>query len=68
MTAKEKAIELVERMNDIAGGGIYDAKQYALLTIEEILLEVNSLGEEFTLRLDGTRQYWDEVKQEIEKI
>ena len=63
MTAKEKAEELIEKMNDVAGGGIYDAKQYALIAIDEI---INSIENEHVSEI--FENYWEKVKQEIENL
>lgn len=62
MTPKEKAEELVNRFiyrrTDYVE--IYDAKQCALLAVDEILDILNQLSLEY--------EYWQEVKQEIEKL
>ena len=71
MTPKEKAEELIEKYLklDIEIGGqydgfltmkMYDAKQCALIAVDEIIKE--SMDNEYSER------YWQEVKQEIEKL
>ena len=57
MTPKEKAVELVEKM---FGFTDYQAKQSALIAVDEILnLDYFSV--------EG-REYWNEVKQELENL
>ena len=75
MTAKEKAGELVDKFwkscydkHDIAKLVKADAKQCALIAVDEILKLENNNGYYF----DGTNvtsiSFWQEVKQEIEKL
>ena len=68
MTPKEKAIELVDKMyvGFIHSLYSYKAKQCALIAVNEILLDdMYDMGEEpFEKRID----YWQEVKNEIEKL
>ena len=63
MTAKEKALELVSKMCllDYRDENIIIAKQCALICVDEMLEE---LGEELKLAYN----YWQEVKQEINKL
>jgi hypothetical protein len=66
MTPKEKAKELVENyLNaDVAWEFTYNcAKQCALLAVVEILNTIEQIFETFE-----ERKYWQEVKQEIEKL
>ena len=70
MTQEEMALDLIEKfkINDydwVAQGNDYCVKQHALITVDEILTEVNRLDNKFNLRLDGTREYWDGVKTKI---
>ena len=64
MTPKEKAQELVDkfRMNvlDYEGSGLntFKAKQCALIAVDEMLSECRIQSE----------WYWNEVKQQIEKL
>jgi len=68
MTPKEKAIELVDKMYGVTD---YQAKQSALIAVDEILK--NSVNYNAYDGVDGNdiwsdNEYWQEVKQEIEKI
>jgi hypothetical protein len=77
MTPKEKALDLFEKyltpnlINPLYGVlGYKDAKQCALITINEILsvLEYGGLwiySEDDTI---SDRDFWQEVKAEIEKL
>jgi hypothetical protein len=82
MTPKEKAQQLFDLMfEEIYNKGMYDdvyrAKQCALITVNEIL-ELKETQEEYQIQYDngewsreiGYRysKYWQEVKQEIEKL
>ena len=61
MTPKEKAIDLVEDMHDAPEMGYNEhAKQCALIAVDEILSVV------WYVPVDV--EYWQEVKQEIEKL
>jgi hypothetical protein len=73
ITPEQKAKELVERYSniEIQIGGQYDgylymnlqdAKQCALICVDEIL-NINSVDKDYDLST-----YWEEVKQEIEKL
>ena len=82
MTPKEKAIELVdsfkfetkqsEIINDIILGDIsvifqhHKAKQCVLIAVDEILKFTYSL--KFGNALSDELYYWEEVKQQIEKL
>jgi hypothetical protein len=81
MTPKEKAEELVDnfRLNvlDYEGCGIneHKAKQCALIAVDEILRNIykNSSFEIYHINNDKMNEfeaihYWQEVKQEIEKL
>lgn len=63
MTAKEKAIELVEKYSTFSLRNWYEdnevSKQCALICVDEIL---NILFQHHKI------DYWKEVKQEIEKL
>lgn len=70
MTPKEKANELVKKMYDGHSGSVsmialHFAKQYALITVDEILKTI-----EYSLQADELSKisYWEEVKREIEKL
>jgi hypothetical protein len=65
-TPKEKAKELVDKMWNIDEGygsiGLHEAKQCALIAVDEIL-SINSVDKDVELY-----DYWEEVKEEIEKL
>lgn len=60
MTPKEKAYELVCKFMKCTNGciNIEEAKQCALIAVDEILKEC----------IDIKERYWQEVKQEIEAL
>ena len=69
MTPKEKAEELVDRYSawcrdwDVEKYAMYNAKQCALIAVDEM---INYL---ISNEITGTlMSYWQEVKQEIEKL
>jgi|694.fasta_scaffold72635_4 hypothetical protein len=67
MTPKEKALELIEKfkINDydwIAQGNLYCVKQHVLITVDEIL------SMKIVRKDDLTDEYWEAVKQEIQKL
>ena len=59
MTPKEKAAELVDKFTQTNGNGFF-AKECALIAVDEILMLDN-------FSIEG-REYWQQVKQEIEKL
>lgn len=71
MTPKEKAIELVNKMH-IKTDVIFvmskvQAKQCALIAVDEIMEHAeNSYHNKDIVK--GAKLYWQEVKQEIEKL
>jgi hypothetical protein len=77
MTPKEKAEELfykfknefnwIEKDYDV---DLYrDAKQCALIAVDEIVrLDIFNCNWEWSDEDGDTREYWQEVKQEIEKL
>ena len=74
MTAKEKAKELVDKMklkvnvidiNNYTAQNEYGAKQCALICVDEIL---ESHYKVFVGVMPKVYDYWQEVKQEINKI
>ena len=78
MTPKEKAEELFEAMSGIGDEHHhcthYVAKQCALIAVDEIL-KCNPTNprkwdyvEDYTIMVDAEIKYWQEVKQEIEKL
>jgi hypothetical protein len=65
MTAREKAKELVEKYNFVYIANytsMFEVKQCALIAVDEILNAINPFGQFLG------KDYWDEVKQEIEKL
>ena len=72
MTPKEKAKELFDKYcyairTEENGSGYYTnviyAKNCALIAVDEIILEMNNV-----MLPNPFKQYWNEVKQEIEKL
>jgi len=69
MTAKEEAKKLVDKMYQAHSSSASDitkyfAKQCALIAVDEI----ENLMYESGNRPEFTKKYWQEVKQEIEKL
>ena len=62
LTAKEKAKELVEQFYDIGLIDYHEAKQCALIAVEEILKYSRAHG------FIGLTEEYEQVKQEIEKL
>jgi hypothetical protein len=62
MTTKEKAQQLVERFE----GNV----KYALIAVDEVLLALKDYGDSsYELQnMDREFNFWQEVKQEIEKL
>ena len=70
MTPKEKAEELVDKFYPRATSYSLDrknqkdnAKQCTLIAVDEIIQEMNSV-----MLPNPFKQYWNEVKNEIEKL
>jgi hypothetical protein len=72
MTPKDKAEELVNKFHKFTytavhahktSGEYADAKQCALIAVDEILNFINTDAFSYT-----NEEYWKEVKQEIEKL
>lgn len=77
MTAQEKAIELVDSFMDLSEEQEYNtprymskemAKQCALIAVDEILNEFDHSALNDEDYEAYKMKYWQEVKQEIEKI
>ena len=78
MTPKEKAIELIDKFNNhtvkelvyLKNGkvieGKTEAKQCALIAVDEILKAVNNPDETYLMK--HSVEYWSQVKQEIENL
>lgn len=71
MTPKEKAEKLVgiywDNVTADTDGSWERAKQCALIAVDEIL-NSNPHSNPFNTEVYSTMQYWQEVKQEIEKL
>ena len=74
MTPKEKAEELVDKFYYIPNSqGIfmmqdYQAKECALIAVDEIINLSEFLDKDNTKWVVFDTKYWEEVKQEIEKL
>jgi hypothetical protein len=75
MTPKEKAIELVDKYCVYTSGWNYDelAKQSALIAVDELINSRPIIPspipcEDIDACIIQARDYWQEVKQEIEKL
>ena len=80
MTPKEKAVELVDKMyaTQVPEYGItfYEAKDCALIAVDETLnmfIEIHNKFQDvgllkFSVEEAATYKFWQEVKQEIEKL
>jgi len=74
MTPKEKALQLVEKFKPLCGGYLGGkinkafAKQCAIIAVEEILNFLNELFTEDYLSNLLEKQYWQQVKTEIENL
>jgi hypothetical protein len=65
MTPKEKAKELFDKYFE-ATNNYYQAKQCALIAVDEIIEAVRNAYDEELLGIQIL--YWEKVKQEIEKL
>jgi hypothetical protein len=82
MTAKEKAIELIYKFEDFIDYQeddcftqrekiLINAKRCALIAVDEILKRtrsVDTMPPNYQKIDENTKEYWKEVKQEIEKL
>jgi hypothetical protein len=77
MTPKEKALELFNKFIPILGGinstdWIYfngkEAKKCALIAVNEILLELECSYNGEPITTNEHKEYWQEVKTELEKL
>jgi thymidylate synthase len=64
MTPKEKAIELVDKMYHYQWREKQRAKECALISVDEIIEALHEHHWQNRLIIN----YWEEVKQEIEKL
>jgi hypothetical protein len=68
MTPKEKSKELVNKYLQIYDGRVPQAKQCALITVDEILTNFGTLTAGATFYTSSSAvEFYYEVKQEIEK-
>jgi hypothetical protein len=65
--AKEKAKELVDKFSNVTLLDSYEAKQCALIAVQEILCS-NPHSNPLTTEVYSTMGFWNKVKQEIEKL
>jgi hypothetical protein len=67
MSPKDKAEELVNKylMNTPVGFHIDDAKECALIAMDEIIKQCWDYRD---IDLEASYDYWNEVKKEIEKL
>lgn len=65
MTPKKKAIELVDKMYHYQWREKHRAKECALIAVQELIDQCWSYRE---IDLGISLEYWEEVKQEIEKL
>ena len=63
MTPQEKAKELVDKMYGVTD---YQAKQSALIAVDEILDEIQPF--ELAWEYESKIKFWESVKKEIEKL
>ena len=69
MTPKEKAIELYEKYEFVYIQNYtskHEVKQCTLIAVDEIYNEIDDNYD--TLHSSDRKQYWQEVKKEIEKL
>ena len=65
MTPKEKAQELVDKMYHYQWREKQRAKECALIAVQELIDQCHSYRE---IDLGMSLEYWEEVKQEINKL
>ena len=66
MKAKEKAEELVNKFNLPSGLMSFERKECALIAVDEILEVI--IFNKYDDKYWEEEEYWEEVKQEIEKL
>jgi hypothetical protein len=73
MTPKEKAIDLMHKYVDLTGGWVYGIasweykKKCALIAVDEIIEAIDFDWMEVQ-NLESEHRYWQQVKEEIEKL
>lgn len=65
---KEKAIELCDKFDDITNSTLCAAKRCALIAIDEITEVLENDKNVYLLGDSSYIDFWNEVKQEIEKL
>ena len=73
MTPKEKADELVKKMYKIMSDSVSDitlyfSKKCALVAVDEILWEIIKYSDNSQQYVIENTKFWQQVKQEIEKL
>ena len=74
MTPKQKAIELVDKYVTLTDGWVYGVqswnykKKCALIAVDEILKQIEKVFVGHLLQKHNKVIYWEQVKQEIEKL
>ena len=68
MTPKDKAMELVNKYLQIYDGRVIQGKQCALIAVDEIINISLPSSEYGGVITDNTIEYWQEVKNEINKL
>ena len=68
MTAEDKAKELVRKYWDLGMIDIPKAQKCELIAVDLILNQYNTGMFDFKILSDEEVEYWQEVKQEIEKL
>lgn len=69
LTPKEKAKELVNKYLQIYDGRVIQAKQCALIAVDEILKEISPLDyHPLGSYINSKLEYYQEVKKEIKKL
>jgi long-subunit acyl-CoA synthetase (AMP-forming) len=77
MTPKEKAFELAHKFrlleirtseNSFMMISMADAKQCALIAVDEIISDYSNIRPMFIFKKPPRLKFWQEVKQEIEKL
>ena len=70
MTPKEKANQLIEQFQTDVHSDVLSleaAQECAKLLSIEVLFQVSSIDKRFNLGLEGTKNFWSAVINEIEK-
>jgi hypothetical protein len=68
MTPQEKSKELVYKYWDELEIGYSNSKKCALIAVDEIIIEIQDFAFNNDIEDYGIKNYWEKVKQEIEKL